>query len=221
MYLYHFISIIFILFASSLASLSVEFVATSAPSGISHYGKTKIYTVCDPTRECKTDTQNRNKCQRWNCCWNPLKNTCFEKKHFIIRPDEPSKTAQYEYEAIKNQIYFDDARSQCKGKGMDLAQFNPKLYSFAGRQEIADSISMPTGDYYHLGLKRYEDDNALWKRVADEQVVKLEGWRTDGAYPDPDSVADFVYWNRYSSLDVLYNNRNLPSWVICEKVIMS
>jgi len=219
MYLYHFISIIFILFASSLASLSVEFVATSAPSGISHYGKTKIYTVCDPTRECKTDTQNRNKCQRWNCCWNPLKNTCFEKKHFIISPGEP--TAQYEYEVIENEFSFDDARSECKGKGMDLAQFNPKLYSKAGRQEIADSISMPIGAYYHLGLKRYEDDNNMWKRVADEQVVTLEGWRTDGAYPKPDPGTDFVYWDRFWADYEIYNDEHYDSWVICEKVIMS
>jgi len=209
-----FISITFILFSTTKA-LSFDFVATAAPSGYS-YGDGTVHAMCDPTRVCKQGTRSRTQCQRWNCCW--IGNKCCEKKHFIIKPDEP-KGVEYQYEASNVEMLFDAARSFCQDKGMDLPQMNPKLYTIAGRREIADSIKLGFGLYW-LGIKRYDGNNASnmrFKRVLDDQLVQLDGWL------DPTRLTgstNFVYWAllHHSFID---NTEERSSFFYCEKVISS
>jgi len=221
MNLYIFISITSIFYATAFG-LSFDFVPTAAPSG-SSYGDVTVHTMCDPTRVCKQDTQSRSQCQRWNCCWLAMEKKCYEKKHFIIKPDEPKGVVtEYQYEAVETLSMFNEARSLCQGKGMDLAQHNPKLYSKAGRQEIADSIDMATGPshFYWLGIKRFEKDNNMYKRVSDEQLVQLDGWVSGQAFNG--DIYDFVYWARQESdnKDTIANGKDEQSYFVCEKVVV-
>jgi len=217
MNLYFVIGITSVFYSSSFA-LSFDFVATAAPSG-SKYGDVTVHTMCDPTSACKQHTQSRTQCQRWNCCWLATEKKCCEKKHFIIKPDEP-KAVEYQYEASNVWRRFDAARSFCQDKGMDLPQMNPKLYSKEGRKEIADSVNMPAnGEHYWLGIKRYDGDNTMFKRVSDEQLVQLDGWY--GGQPSSDASHNFVYWNRVNKDFVnIRNGQEFSSLFYCEKVIM-
>ena len=77
---------------------------------------------------------------------------------------------------------------------------------------------MPKG-YWILGIKRHEQNNEIWKRLADEQQVEVEGW-SDG-YPKTDSGRDYLSWSTFSDVNGLFNGDGDWLWVLCERVIVS
>jgi len=106
-------------------ALSFDFVATEQPSGIQHFGDSRVQTVCDPTRECsRLGIRSRNQCQRMNCCW--VSNKCVAKTYFILDSYSGIYIGNCKYRFTKVGDWY-HSREECKSYGGDLIhkQFGP------------------------------------------------------------------------------------------------
>merc|ERR1712168_1492898 len=110
-----------------------------------------------------------------------------------------------EYEVVKEQLRWQAARKYCTDKGMDLIQFNPKLYTRQGRSELAAKLNLPDGWNFYVGIKPDRSNQGIWRRVADGEAVELEGWNTN--YPDYYVGRDFLRWRFYDN-DAYTENQN-------------
>jgi len=114
---------------------------------------------------------------------------------------------EYGYEVVKKASNWQDARKYCTDKGGDLIQRNPKVYTLQGRNELAESLNLPTelaapdqtyhvtNQTYHVGITR--DDNGVWRRASDGGGVHLEGWFP--GYPKSDDTWDSLVWGFWDS----------------------
>ena len=81
--------------------------------------------------------------------------------------------------------------------------------------ELAESLNLPTGTSYHVGIKRDPSDYEIFRRASDEEEVQLDGWFP--TYPKSDDRFDYLVWGTWndSNKNKIYNfayNR----YFICE-----
>jgi len=156
------ISLTFIYHAKAL---SFDFVATEQPSGLRHHGKSRVQTICDPTRECSTlGTQSRSQCQRWNCCW--VSNKCVAKTYFIL--DVDIGNCKYRFTEAEKTWY--QSREECKSYGGDLIhkQFGPTgaAYHDEIRELITSTIDFEESNIW-IGYTDMEKEGE-WKLLNGE-----------------------------------------------------
>jgi len=120
-----------------------------------------------------------------------------------------------ELEVVEQALYWQEARSYCQQKGGDLIQFNPKLYTYEGRTELAASLNLPYS-YFHTGIKRDPSNYKIFRRVSDGVQVELDGWIA--GRPSSADGYDNLYWFFYndSNKNTIYNYPDHSRYFICE-----
>jgi len=142
-------------------SLSLEFTATESPNGVLNLGERKVSAICDPTRECKLDTQSRSQCNRLGCCWHPTSKKCVSKKYFISDSVAPIVVT---YKLVTEELKWEAANDYCsKNFGGSLVMTG--VDTNQGRIDICNKVNSDTGVW--IGVKR-DNTAAPWHKVDGE-----------------------------------------------------
>jgi len=144
---------------------------------------------------------------------NQLKEENTQLKAKISELERLCASREYRYEVVKKYWYWSDARDYCTDKGGDLIQ-NPKVYTLQGRNELRESLNLPTG-YYHVGIKRDPNDYEVFRRASDGEEVQLDGWLV--GWPESLGGWNYLVWGIYGSDENgIYNHLDLRRYFICE-----
>jgi len=142
-----------------------------------------------------------------------LKDENTQLKAKISKLERHFDSREYRYEVVKKYWYWSDARDYCTDKGGDLIQ-NPKVYTLQGRNELRESLNLPTG-YYHVGIKRDPNDYEVFRRASDGEEVQLDGWLV--GWPESLGGWNYLVWGIYGSDENgIYNHLDLRRYFICE-----
>jgi len=126
---------------------------------------------------------------------------------------ETCNYGEYRYEVVEWMQIWSDARKFCMDKGGDLIQ-NPKVFTLQGRNELSESLNLPT-ERYHVGITK--DDNGVWRRVSDGEEIELDGWYPGS--PNPADHVKYLVWVTHNNphKNKIYNSLgHYAQYFICE-----